>query len=235
MKVLFWTILGAFGLGALFMGCAHFMPRPEGEAGGDDKSSRFAVIDDAEDGDDQIALAAGRNGYIYTYVDDAGTLVEPSSSSFKATKGGAGGSEFALRFKGQTAKAGEVYAGMGFSFREPMGPYDASRCKGISFIAKKGPGGTDSIKVKVPDINTAPEGGVCKECYNDFGIGLKVTEEWTRYVVAFTSLKQESGWGNPKPATVDASKLFGIQWQTAALGATFDFWIDNIEFVECEK
>jgi len=114
-----------------------------------------------------------------------------------------------------------------------MGPYDASRCNGIAFVAKKSPESSSAIRVKLPDINTDPAGGVCEECYNDFGIGLKVTDEWTRYVVSFSDLKQESGWGKPNPPNIDSEKVFGIQWQTTVPGVDFDIWIDDISFVDC--
>mgnify|MGYP007023004143 CR=1 FL=1 len=38
----------------------------------------------------------------------------------------------------------------------------------------------------------------------------EVTEEWVRYVVDFADLKQEQGWGSPRPETLSASALSTI-------------------------
>ncbi len=229
------SVVGFLGWCSAILGCAHF--RPPTESGIIDQGSvgRFAKIEDAEDGDDQILRIGGRNGYIYTYTDERGTTIEPGSNRFRATAGGAAGSAFALRITGTTANSGAVFAGVGLSFREPVGPYNASRCRGIAFIAKKEQGSVASLRVKVPDVNTAPEGGICRECYNDFGITLQLTDRWTRYLVSFSDLKQEQGWGDPSPLTIDSTKLFGLQWQTAVPGVAFDIWIDDVEFVDCDN
>ncbi len=53
---------------------------------------------------------------------------------------------------------------MGFSFANPKGPYDASAYTGVSFWAKLGSGSQKTLRLKVPDINTDPDGHVCTEC-----------------------------------------------------------------------
>lgn len=192
-----------------------------------------ADIEDAENVDDQIIVQGGRNGYIYTYSDE-GTTLDQAGDSYTPGWGGAQRSRAALHISGQLGQ-GEVYAGIGFAFTEPLGAYDASQYTGISFMAKRGAGDdmAQSVRVKLPDGNTDPSGEVCTECYNDFGIDFAVTEEWTRYTVSFADLAQESGWGEPTPASVDASRLFGIQWQVSAGGRPFDLWIDDVSFVGC--
>ncbi len=86
----------------------------------------------------------------------------------------------------------------------------------------------------MPDASTDPAGGVCTECYNDFGLPLQVTEEWTRFEVQFADLVQETGWGAPRPEAIDAAKLYGVQWQTAIAGASVDVEIDEVTFLGCE-
>ena len=39
------------------------------------------------------------------------------------------------------------------------------------------------------------------------------------------------GWGQPRKAHIDASKLFGVQWQVNVPGATYDIYIDNLGFI----
>jgi endoglucanase len=136
---------------------------------------------------------------------------------------------------GSTGSSSDAYAGMGLSLREPSGPYDASKYTGVAFVAKQGPGGVAAVRFKVPDANTSKEAGVCRECFNDFGVDFQLTGEWTRYVVSFADLKQQQDWGDPRPAAVDASTLYGLQWQVSSPNAPFDVWIDDVSFVGCEN
>ena len=193
-----------------------------------------AKIDDAEDNNNQILVQDGRSGYIYTYADAAGTTIDPAGGGvFTATPGGANGSQFALRMSGQLGNAPLVYGAMGLNFADPRGPYDASKYKGISFYAKKGPSTTGKLRIKLPDQNTDPEGGVCAVCSNDFGMQLSLSEEWQKFIVPFAALRQESGWGNPRPRTVAPEALFALHFQVADKGRPFDVWVDDLAFTGC--
>jgi hypothetical protein len=191
-----------------------------------------AIIDNAEDRNDQVLLRGGRSGYIYTYLDSAGSSIAPAANSFRMERGGAQ-SNYAAHVKGKLAPSGETFAGLGMDLRYPRKPYNASKYKGVAFVARAEKGSSPYVRFKMPDGNTDPDGKVCTECFNDFGIGIELTEEWTRYEVPFTELKQEGGWGNPRPPTVDTSKLMSLQWQVAAAGTAFDFWIDDVTFIGC--
>jgi endoglucanase len=221
----------------LLGGCAQFRP-PVGGAGAGAATAasgacaEIAVIDDAEDGDNQVLLAGGRGGYLYTFKDSHGTSVVPDGA-FTTTSGGAHGSKNGLRLHGKLADRNDAYAGLGLSFLEPKAPYDASRFTGIAFYARVAPGAATAVRLKVPDVDTDPDGHVCKECYNDFGVDFQVTAEWTRYEVAFADLTQGSGWGDPRPAAIDLTRLYSLQWQVATRGASFDLWIDDVSFVGC--
>src|SRR5262249_15005127 len=122
---------------------------------------------------------------------------------------------------------------LGFNFTEPKGPYDASAYKGLSLRAKSGSASTRVVRIKVGDVNTAPEGKVCKTCYNDFGVDLTLTDEWTEYSIPFKAMTQQPGWGDPRPKAIDVSQLFGVQFAESQPGATYDVWIDDVQFV-CE-
>jgi endoglucanase len=199
----------------------------------DPKCGPDAIIEDAENGDDQIVVVEGRGGYIYTYADELGTSIEPAADAFQPGWPGAHKSRSAIHIKGKLAQ-GEAYAGFGFALSEPTGPYDASKYKGVSFLAKAGEGSTTSVRFKIPDGNTDPGAGVCTECFNDFGIDFAVTTEWTRYTVLFSDLKQEDGWGAPNPPGLDTKGIRGMQWQTSAAGKDYDLWVDDVSFVGCE-
>jgi hypothetical protein len=201
-------------------------PRPEATCEGQ------ALVENAEDRNDQVLLRGNRNGYIYTYLDKAGSTILPTESQFRMEKGGAD-SNYAIHVHGKLAPTGETFAGVGLDLRDPRKPYDASKYKGVSFVAKVGKGSSPYVRFKIPDANTDPDAKVCTECFNDFGIGIELTEEWTRYEVPFSELKQEGGWGKPRPPAVDPSKLMALQWQVTSAGTAFDIWIDDVSFIGC--
>lgn len=179
-------------------------------------------LDDLEDGDGRSLVTDNRGGYWYTYKDSGGSTVDPQGS-FSPAEGGFGGSKFAANMHGKTAASGIVYAGLGFNLTDPMAPYDISGAKGFCFQAKgKGP-----VRVKLPDVNTAPEGGLCKQCYNDFGADFTLTEEWKEYCFDFAQLKQQPGWGERQPALL-TDHVFAVQWQVGTPDVEFDVSVDDV-------
>ncbi len=195
------------------------------------KTPQEPLLDNLEDGNHRIETAEGRGGYWYTYVDESSTI-EPQGT-FALAEGGPGDSQYAARMQGQIGDAQYPYAGMGFSLAEPKEPYDLSGCEGIAFMAKKGSEeSTGNVRFKVGDVNTVPEGGVCKDCYNDFGRDLVLTTEWTQYETSFSEMEQEPYWGEPQPK-IDASRAYQLQWQTKDPSAPFDIWVDNVRLIGC--
>ena len=87
---------------------------------------------------------------------------------------GGNGSKYAVNYKGKLAAASVVYAGMGLNFRDPKEVFDASKYAGITFFAKRAAGATGKVFVKLPDVNTDPDGAVCSACYNDFEVELTI-------------------------------------------------------------
>lgn len=202
---------------------------PEGKACPPD-----AKIEDGEDGNNQILVQDGRSGYVYTYVDAVGSTIDPAAGApFPMAAGGANGTQHALRMSGDLGPSGTVYAAMGMNFTDPQGPYDLSKYQGISFFAKKGPGSTSKVRVKMADKNTDPDGGVCGACSNDFGMQLSLSEEWQKFIVPFRALRQEAGWGNPRPRSVASEAVFSIQFAVNDKGKAFDVWVDDIAFTGC--
>lgn len=194
------------------------------------------LISDGETNSNQTATIQGRGGYWYTFLDDAGSTVVPEAGknggTFAMTPEGAGGSKFAARMTGKIGGGGTVYAGMALNFVDPKGTYDASKYKGISFKAKIGPGSTNKVRLKVPDNQTDPDGKICKECFNDFGMDLPLTEQWQEFTIPFTSMKQLKDWGSRFDG-LNTAQLYGLQWQVNEPGATFDVWVDDIAFTGC--
>jgi len=210
-------------------------------AGGANNASAAALrecgpdgaIDDFEDNNNQGAVLEGRGGYWYTYVDKEGSTVWPEAGdaggTFTPSEGGYN-SKYAANVKGHISNGSTVYGAMGMNFADPKGVYDASKYEGVTFWGKRGPTSTPKVRVKLPDVNTDPEGGVCSACFNDFGVDLMFGDQWTRYVIPFRDMKQEAQWGDRKPH-INSSKVFAIQWQTQAKGSEYDFWVDNVAFI----
>lgn len=232
----------AFALGSLLVGGCRkgvvandesMMNSPEGRA----CPPAEGMVDNCEDNNNQITVAAGRGGYMYTFVDKEGSTVTPKSGEaggiFECSPGGAQGSKFGLRITGSIGTAEIVYAGMGMNLVEPKGPYDASKYGGVGFWAKKGPGSTGKVRMKVPDKNTDPAGGICGECFNDFGIDLTFSDEWEYFIVPWYKMSQQKGWGSPKVAEIDAKTIMGIQFQVNDKGRNYDIWIDDLQFTGC--
>ena len=196
------------------------------------------AISDGEAGNNQVNPIKGRGGYWYVFADKQGSEVTPmpgdQGGTFSMSEGGAKGTKYAARMQGTVGGGDLVYVGMGFNFVDPKGQYDASKYKGVSFWAKKGPGSVANVRLKVPDVATEPDGKICSDCYNDFGADLTLSEEWQQFTIPFSAMKQMKGWGSPHPAAIDATKLYGMQFQVNEKGGKFDIWVDEIEFTGCE-
>lgn len=214
-------------------GCLGSAPDAKSGSTGEYDECASGLIEDFEDGNAQILERDGRAGYWYPEADEDGTTITPDGE-FEPTEGGAAGSKRAGHVQGKTADGQNVWAGMGFTFANPKQLYDASKYRGLSFRARRGKTGTPIVIVRVPDGQTDPEGGVCKDCWNDFGAKLTLTEDWKTYVLPFDELQQEPGWGEQK-SEIDSSKLFGLKLQVKARNLEYDIWVDDIRFVGCKR
>jgi hypothetical protein len=192
------------------------------------------LLDDGEDGNNQNAAEGNRGGYWYTFRDKKGTVIEPAAGedggTFAMSPGGHG-SQFAARFHGKVGTGAPLFAGMGMNFVDPKAPYDASKYAGIAFYARRDEKSTPKVRLKIPDANTDPDGGVCTECFNDFGGDLVLTPEWKLYVYPWSSTKQMPGWGAPRKPHITPAKVFGIQFQVNVPSANYDIYVDDLKFV----
>lgn len=192
------------------------------------------LIDDGEDGNNQNLPIGDRGGYWYTFKDKGTTTVDPTAGeeggTFAMSEGGHN-SKYAARFHGTVGTGAIVFSGMGTNLIDPKGAYDASKYAGIAFWAKRGPDSTGKVRLKVPDVNTDPDGGVCSECFNDFGGDLSLTTDWKLYVFPWKSMKQEVGWGNPLRHHITPDKIYGVQFQVKVPRANYDIYIDDLKFI----
>jgi hypothetical protein len=89
------------------------------------------------------------------------------------------------------------------------------------------------VKVMLPDVNTAAEGGHCTndaaaeatEKCDPWVKNVPVPPSWTRTEVLFDDLRQ-GGWGKAVPAFAKEG-VFGIQLQFSA-GVSFDVCFDQL-------
>jgi hypothetical protein len=192
------------------------------------------AVDDFEDGNNQINLEAGREGYWYQAKDDNGSSIGPSP--FNPSDGGGSGSEMSMHVTGTTV-AGDPATGtwgaeFGFQFLA-KGAYDASKYVGIGFRAKVAPGAGRSVRLNVGDINTHKDGNICRTCWNHFGKPLAPTTEWKEYRILFTDLRQEENWGDPRPPAITPNKLWNVEFKFGP-GQTVDFWLDDVYLLACK-
>jgi endoglucanase len=195
-----------------------------------------ALIDDGEDGNNQNLPNDNRGGYWYTFKDKGTTTVEPAAGeeggTFAMSEGGHD-SQYAARYHGTIGTGAIVFSGMGVNFIDPKGAYDASKYAGVSFWAKRGADSTGKVRLKVPDSNTDPDGGVCTECFNDFGANMNLTTDWKLYSFPWKSLKQLPDWGAPHKSHITPSKIYGLQFQVNVPRASYDIYVDDVKFF-CE-
>ena len=200
--------------------------------------AEIGMISDGESAN-KTNFIAGRGGYWYTFLDtkdNGGSDIWPTSGAlggtFEMSDGGANGSSHHARMRGSVGGGDIVYAGMGLNFVDPKGMYDASRYRGIAFWAKKNPGSTARVRLKVPDAQTDPDGKLCRQCFNDHGYDLVLGDDWTLYTIPFDEMRQED-WG-PKDAGIDPARIYGIQFQVSEKGAPFDISVDELHFTGCD-
>jgi len=203
---------------------------PPKTCSGETQPASDGAIDDFEDDNHQISPVAGRSGYWFTAKDEKGSTIEPSGE-IKAAEGGAG-SKKALNVKGKTLSVDGAWgATVGFNFVQ-SGFYDLSKYAGVSFKIKAARPG--QVRVKLPDVNTVPDGGVCSSgCWNSFGKDIPAETEWREVKVLFSELRQQDGWGDPRPPSLATAKVKGLEWAVDK-GQEFDVWIDDVQFIDCK-
>jgi endoglucanase len=199
------------------------------------KVAEDGLIDDFEDGNNQLSTEGGRDGYWWPKVDNAGSTLEPTP--FGTSEDAKDGSENAIRVHGKTVSGDPTLAwgaGFGVNLRDQTAIYDASRYAGITFKAKVGKGTSTSVRFNVGDINTHPSGNMCTTaCWNHFGRDMVLTTEWKEYKIMFNEMHQQPDWGSPRPLSLTPSKLIEIDWQIGP-GRDYDIWVDDIALLDCK-
>lgn len=212
-----------------------------GGGSGGTAPSDVELIDDMEDGDAAIFPNHGRNGYWYTGGDlTPSAVLTPPANKFAMTMLAVGDrSDYAASVKAENfADWGSV---MGFNFVEKNGPqpYDASAFCGVHFWGKAAAPVT--LRLRVPDVNTHPAGGVCKDpgasgtsCYDHFGSAVAFGKVWAEYSFKFADLTQIGSGYHPPTNKLSTDKLYAMEWALPG-GApkTYQIWVDDVELLKC--
>jgi hypothetical protein len=104
-------------------------------------------------------------------------------------------------------------------------PVDASKYKGFSFKAS----GSTPLKFLVATVDTMPEFGRCKKCYDHFTVAItNLSKEMKTYAFKWDELRQ-LGWGDK--AKLDTKAIVGLNW-TSKDAVPWDFTIDDVAFLE---
>jgi hypothetical protein len=223
-----------------------------GGAGGADGGMVLDLIDDMEDFNDEalpVPPRDGRNGRWNTYNDGSpegmqwptamslfrmSLLSTPRGTSKKAartygqgfhTLPSGGWATLEVSFLGNIGSpdAGNLDGGL------PTGVYDASRYKGIVFWAKLGDQAVQTdVRVNVTSLQTLPQGGICKICYDSFGYNVPFTTDWAEYILPFDGMMQRA-IGDPVDTGLDLHHVFTITFGFNGPTA-FDLWVDDISF-----
>lgn len=192
------------------------------------------MIDDMEDGDASILMTGDRNGAWFSIHDDTpGSLWPPSDSPFVMSPlpEPRGASKTSVRSNGSGFSTWGAAVGVVLKINDAKQPlfYDASAYKGITFWARIGENSITSLRVDLPDKNTAAMGGVCQgtQCNDHFGRVINLSQAWKQFTIAFSELKQ-SGFGLQQDA-LDSTHLAGVQFEFGQ-NATFYVLIDDLAF-----
>jgi hypothetical protein len=115
-------------------------------------------------------------------------------------------------------------ATIAFTFRPAC--YDASKYRGVSFVAR-GPG---RIYFSPREVSVVPasEGGSCKgDCYNQHVKKVDLDAEWRRYEVGWADVRQR-GVGKPP---LDPSRVNSLAFVIRAEDTPYEVWLDDVRFL----
>jgi hypothetical protein len=127
----------------------------------------------------------------------------------------------------------------GSTYSGPAIPYDVTPFSGVTFWAMAAPRSETRLRIKFPMIDEVgvDNGGLCVEsptrkCYDDYGepFSLPANGAWQQITVRWSDAGfRQEGWGTSFPW--NPQHVTAIQIQSAVAGARYDFWIDDLYFI----
>src|SRR6478609_1335218 len=206
-----------------------------GGASGAEPRDCGALIDDMEDESGHICFGAGRVGVWYSFNDGTLSAVQWPAEAPPGTPiatslipGGRGASAHGIHTYGSGFWGWGSGVGVDLNFDgATYHVYDATHYQGVQFWARGGDAnGELRFRVGTASTTALKYGGTCgstldAECAGPAGTSLKVGAEWRQFTVSFGELGVAS----------ERDHLTNIQFMTKG---SFDFWIDDVSFVEGE-
>ncbi len=196
-------------------------------------------IDTMEDGNGAIEYVGTRNGDWYAGHDATATGTQfPGSpfvmSALDPTDPRYGESKYAAMTKGSGFTDWGEDIGFNLMLTNPTTgkhpTYDASAYCGLRFYARVGVGASTSVILRVPDVNSLPDGGVCGDsampCYIYFQKTYSFTTAWVEYQVLFSELRN-NGWAT----TFTPNAIFGVELGLSP-NSVFELWLDDVSFLK---
>jgi len=197
------------------------------------------LIDNFEDGDNQVSVVAGRNGYWATYVDAYGSSVVPSAAGTFAPDTSPGdGSTYAAHISGTMAPPSNsyasVYAGLSGNFVNPQGPYNITTnvpgATGIAFKIKATYTNTCANEMPAVRFSVADNTTSSSSDTNGVAVTVPTMGTWTPVTVFFNQM-MTTGSNVPQTHQLDLTTAIAMKWQFQGEGLGYDIWVDDIQFV----
>jgi hypothetical protein len=231
--------------GSLVEGGAGASSELPGGIGLCSEGAELELIDDMEDDDSSIEFSAGRSGSWFVFNDETGTQ-QPTDQDvpfpLARLASPRGESSYAAWTSGEDFMSWG--AGIGFELKT-QSSYDGSGYAGFAFWARRGADASARLRADVTDRNTTPFGRVCdrtamcdrsgpcdpalRACYDNFGVGVDLEEDWQFYSFSWEELSQV-GWSGNTYDAISRTALFGIRFQSEP-EKRFEFWIDDVAFI----
>jgi hypothetical protein len=218
--------LGSIDAGSLAMAGAA---SETGGTGGANSGASTLLLDDFEDGNSQVLLNAGRDGYWFTANDGTGVQSpDPHADALpELLNPPRGMSTRALHTSGSGFSIWGALVGANFvSVGMTAMPYSISPYQGVTFTAKLGRAGvTAKSWLAITNYDTLYG---CTTCDDHFGATVTFSDVFQTIQVPFASLKQ-TGFGKPLLPKFDTDRTYTLQFSWAK-AETFDVWIDDVSF-----
>jgi len=121
-------------------------------------------------------------------------------------------------------------AGIALNMKGAHACLDFSKFGGIKFTAK-GPANL-TVAAQVPGVLPASAGGTCADnCYDSHKTVVAVDGNFGEHTLYWNQFRQ-AGWGTP--ADFQSSQILSLIFSVDATQMPFDFWVDNITFVDAQ-
>jgi hypothetical protein len=188
-----------------------------------------ALIDNFDDGNNVAAPEPGREAYWFTIHDESAGTIEPPKDFVASPNGYLGTASAHVAASGFTTWGAALVSNI--SYKQAIRcPYNASRYKGLSFVARGS--GRVRVQVVMPGVTDKEYGGTCdpdkgQVCYDNHGTEIDLTPTFKSYELPWSSFQQR-GYGTQVP--FDPGTISSLQFAMEQLNLPVDLWVDNFEF-----